>query len=139
MFHCIYLHTVFHCLVSLCLSSKTLSTHTYTLNIQDGIIIRTVAQRRKGRTEQENTLIAKTKPCKVERLGPSAVQMTLVEGRNRQIRKMMEAIGFTVVRLHRVEFMGIQLSNGLKEPGDWDYLDEEEMNLVENALRLAQQ
>ena len=61
--------------------------------------------------------------------------MTLVEGRNRQIRKMMEAIGFTVVRLHRVEFMGIQLSNGLEEPGDWDYLDEEEMNLVEDALR----
>ena len=69
---------------------------------------------------------------------PSAVEMTLVEGRNRQIRKMMEAMGFTVVKLHRVEFMGIQLSRGLNEPGDWDYLDEVEMNLVKAALRSAQ-
>ncbi|KAL7492543.1 hypothetical protein ACHAWT_001615 [Skeletonema menzelii] len=106
--------------------------------LREGIIIRTVAQR-KGRTEQENTLIAKTKQCKVERIGPSAVQMTLVEGRNRQIRKMMEALGFTVVRLHRVEFMGIRLDRGLVEPGDWDYLDEEEMKLVKDALRSVQQ
>ncbi len=68
--------------------------------------------------------------------------MTLVEGRNRQIRKMMSAIGFTVVRLHRVEFMGIQLadtprSKGLNKPGDWAYLDEHEMKLVKRALRGA--
>jgi pseudouridine synthase len=101
---------------------------------KDGIIIRTVAQR-KNKSLEENTLIAKTKPCKVQRIGPSAVQMTLVEGRNRQIRKMMEAIGFTVVRLHRVEFMGIKLSRGLEVPGDWDYLDKDEMELVKAALR----
>jgi 16S rRNA U516 pseudouridylate synthase RsuA-like enzyme len=93
--------------------------------------------------------------------------MTLVEGRNRQIRKMMEALGLRVVRLHRVEFMGIGLTstpssrssrkeeNGnsrnsrvnnlaaaaddgeLKRPGDWAYLDEREMNLIENAIQLA--
>jgi hypothetical protein len=67
--------------------------------------------------------------------------MTLVEGRNRQIRKMMQAIGFTVVKLHRVEFMGIALGdhtntrNGLKRPGDWAYLDAFEMDLVKEALR----
>ena len=115
-----------------------LSFHYGAFNTQDGIVIRTVAQR-KGRTEEENTLIAKTKRCKVERIGPSSVEMTLVEGRNRQIRKMMEAIGFNVVRLHRVEFMGIKLSRGLNYPGDWDYLDEEEMDLVKAALRTAQQ
>lgn len=68
--------------------------------------------------------------------------MTLVEGRNRQIRKMMQALGFTVVKLHRVEFMGIRLgdsssddaSKGLKRPGDWAYLDASEMNLVKKAL-----
>lgn len=107
--------------------------------MQDGIVIRTVAQR-KGRSEEENTLVAKTKQCKVERIGPSSCQMTLVEGRNRQIRKMMEAMNFRVVKLHRVEFMGIQLSKGgLTRPGDWAYLDEDEMKLVENVLRLAQE
>ncbi len=106
--------------------------------IQDGVTIRTVAQR-KGRTEQENTLIAKTKKCEVKRIGPCSCEMTLVEGRNRQIRKMMQALGFTVVKLHRVEFMGIKLTRGLKQPGDWDYLDANEMKLVENALRSAQE
>lgn len=105
---------------------------------QDGIIIRTVSQR-KGKSEEENTLIARTKKCKVKRIGPSACQMTLVEGRNRQIRKMMEALGFRVVKLHRVEFMGMQLSRGLDRPGDWAYLNEEEMRLVENALRLGKE
>lgn len=87
--------------------------------------------------------------------------MTLMEGRNRQIRKMMGALGFTVVKLHRTQFMniyidrgglrrrrpsdsstktGIQqfdddiLSSGLLQPGDWAFLDQDEMSLVENAL-----
>jgi len=83
--------------------------------------------------------------------------MTLVEGRNRQIRKMMQALGLTVVRLHRIEFMGIYLEGrggqgegegeggqgesegkGLERPGNWAYLDVNEMKLVENALRSAQ-
>ena len=103
--------------------------------LRDGIVIKTVAQR-KGRSEEENTLIAKTKRCKVERIGPSSCQMTLVEGRNRQIRKMMEAVGFRVVKLHRVQFMGLT-NDGLQRPGDWAYLNEEEMELVKDALRLA--
>lgn len=70
--------------------------------------------------------------------------MTLVEGRNRQIRKMMQALGFKVVRLHRIEFMGIKLSEtslskGLSKPGDWEYLDDEEMKLVTRALRAAEE
>jgi len=106
--------------------------------LRDGIVITTVTQR-KGRSEEENTLVARTKNCKVERIGPSSCQMTLVEGRNRQIRKMMQALGFRVVKLHRIEFMGIHLTEGLKFPGDWAHLDEGEMELVENALRLAQE
>lgn len=95
---------------------------------------------RKGRSEEENTLVARTKPCEVERLGPSSVRMTLVEGRNRQIRRMMEALGLRVVRLHRVRFMGIRLgTNGLKRPGDWARLDEGEMGLVEDAIRSARE
>lgn len=46
----------------------------------------------------------RTLPAEVELLGrvPSkCLRITLVEGRNRQVRRMMEAIGRTVVRLHR--------------------------------------
>jgi 16S rRNA U516 pseudouridylate synthase RsuA-like enzyme len=80
--------------------------------------------------------------------------MTLVEGRNRQIRKMMEALGHAVIKLHRTEFMGIRLvspsgagggrggggggdgggGSSLERPGDWAYLNDEEMRLVEDAL-----
>ena len=84
--------------------------------------------------------MAKTKECNIERIGPCSCEITLVEGRNRQIRKMMEALGFTVIKLHRVEFMGIKIddtsvSRGLNSPGDWAYLDASEMKLVEKALR----
>jgi 16S rRNA U516 pseudouridylate synthase RsuA-like enzyme len=106
-------------------------------------VIKTVAQR-KGRSEAENTLVARTRPCGVTRTGSDACRMTLVEGRNRQIRKMMEALGFEVTRLHRIEFMGIRLASSsgagggggssLERPGDWAYLDDGEMRLVEDAL-----
>ena len=113
-------------------------------------MIKTVAQR-KGRSEAENTLVAKTRPCEVTRTGSDACRMTLVEGRNRQIRKMMEALGYAVIKLHRIEFMGIQLvsppgaggggrggggggGSSLERPGDWAYLNDEEMKLVVDAL-----
>jgi 16S rRNA U516 pseudouridylate synthase RsuA-like enzyme len=81
--------------------------------------------------------------------------MTLMEGRNRQIRKMMGALGLTVINLRRIEFMGIKLqqqqqdttttdtsnsttaiptSSSLDRPGDWAYLNKDEMKLIEDAL-----
>ena len=63
--------------------------------------------------------------------------MTLYEGRNRQIRKMMGALEYTVVRLHRVSFGGIGLGV-LEGPGDWEYLDEHEMKIVRELLQQSQ-
>ena len=75
----------------------------------------------------------------MERLGPRRCRMTLFEGRNRQIRRMMEALGRRVVRLHREEFLGIRLRTPgrVERPGDWAPLDAGEMRLVEGALRGA--
>jgi hypothetical protein len=39
---------------------------------------------------------ATTRPCKVTRLGPKMFQIILTQGLNRQIRRMCEALGFTV-------------------------------------------
>lgn len=66
------------------------------------------------------------------------VQMTLYEGRNRQIRKMMASLNYTVIMLHRVSFGGISLSP-LEGPGDWDYLDDKEMEIVRNLLEESTQ
>ena len=62
--------------------------------------------------------------------------MTLYEGRNRQIRKMMEALNYNVLKLHRVTFGGIAL-RPLDGPGDWEYLDEVEMGIVRTVLAQA--
>ena len=64
--------------------------------------------------------------------------MTLYEGRNRQIRKMMAALNYTVVKLHRVSFGGIHLSP-LEGPGDWKYLEVEEMEMVHKLLEESTQ
>ena len=104
--------------------------------LRDGVVITTVAQRDGNRAKP---LTAKTLTCQVERLPGTrqrGVSITLVEGRNRQIRKMMGALGYEVVELHRVEFMGIHL-DPLQQEGDWVELDKVEMNLVQNVLRQA--
>ncbi len=55
----------------------------------------------------------RTKEAKVERR-KNSLRITLYEGRNRQIRRMWAALGYRVIRLHRIEMDGIPLGN-LKE------------------------
>jgi 23S rRNA pseudouridine2605 synthase len=58
-----------------------------------------------------------TAPARVRRLRPNVVELTIHEGRNRQVRRMLEAVGHPVVRLHRTAYAGLTL-DGL-EPGAW--------------------
>src|SRR3954471_6581400 len=58
-----------------------------------------------------------TAPATVRCLAPSRVELTLHEGRNRQVRRMLEAVGYPVTRLHRSVYAGLTLE-GL-EPGAW--------------------
>ena len=52
---------------------------------------------------------ATTKPCKVTRLGAKVFNIVLTQGLNRQIRRMCEALGYTVETLRRVRIMHIRL------------------------------
>ncbi len=56
-----------------------------------------------------------TRPTAVERLGPREFEITLREGRNRQVRRMCEAIDREVAALERIEFAGLRL--GHLKPG----------------------
>jgi pseudouridine synthase len=61
------------------------------------------------------------------------VQITLMEGRNRQIRIMFQTLGYKVVKLHRSDFMGITLDN-LHAPGEWTRLSTEEIQQLLRAV-----
>jgi 23S rRNA pseudouridine2605 synthase len=56
-----------------------------------------------------------TAPARVRRLAPDIVEITIHEGRKRQVRRMLEAVGHPVFALERVAFGPLRLK-GL-EPG----------------------
>jgi 23S rRNA pseudouridine2605 synthase len=58
-----------------------------------------------------------TAPAHVRRLAPNRIELVLHEGRNRQVRRMLDAVGHPVRMLHRSAYAGLTLE-GL-EPGRW--------------------
>jgi 23S rRNA pseudouridine2605 synthase len=59
----------------------------------------------------------RTAPAEARRLGPSRLALTIHEGRKHQVKRMCEAVGHPVRRLHRSVYAGLTL-DGL-EPGKW--------------------
>ncbi|MBD8164883.1 23S rRNA pseudouridine(2604) synthase RluF [Erwinia persicina] len=66
-----------------------------------------------------------TKKCKVKKEAPFVFRITLVQGLNRQIRRMAEHFGYEVTKLERVRIMNISLK-GLP-PGEWRDLTDDEL------------
>jgi len=66
-----------------------------------------------------------TAPARVRRLGTSRIELAIHEGRNRQVRRMLDAVGHPVTRLHRSTYAGLTLE-GL-EPGAWRELEPSEV------------
>ncbi|ARU95560.1 23S rRNA pseudouridine(2604) synthase RluF [Tatumella citrea] len=79
-----------------------------------------------------------TKKCKVKKEAPMVFRITLVQGLNRQIRRMCQHFGFEVTKLERVRIMNVSLK-GLP-PGEWrDFTDDELIELfrlLENSTSL---
>ncbi len=66
-----------------------------------------------------------TLPCRVRRTGERSFNIVLVQGLNRQIRRMCEALGANVTHLRRIRIMNLRL--GKLQPGQWRELTEEEL------------
>ena len=74
-----------------------------------------------------------TKRCKVEKVSRFVFRITLVQGLNRQIRRMAEYFGYEVTRLERVRIMNVSLQ-GLPV-GAWRDLTEKELAVLFDAIR----
>jgi 23S rRNA pseudouridine2605 synthase len=74
-----------------------------------------------------------TAPASARLLGPGRVELVLHEGRNHQVKRMLEAVGHPVTRLHRSAYAGLT-ADDLK-PGKWRGLTARE---VEQLRRAAQ-
>jgi 23S rRNA pseudouridine2605 synthase len=66
-----------------------------------------------------------TASAQVELIAPSRVRLTIHEGRKHQVKRMLEAVGHPVRRLHRSSYAGLTL-DGL-EPGAWRELTADEL------------
>ncbi|MGB0589109.1 MAG: pseudouridine synthase [Myxococcota bacterium] len=78
-----------------------------------------------------------TRPVEAERMSHGErhdrLQLTLFEGRNRHVRRIMEAVGHPVMKLRRLSFGGISV-DGLPL-GRWRYLEPSEVNLLRAFTR----
>jgi 23S rRNA pseudouridine2605 synthase len=76
-----------------------------------------------------------TAPARVRRLAPDRLQITIHEGRNRQVRRMCEKVGHPVVTLERVAFGPLQL--GTLQRGAYRRLSDRELAALASAEATA--
>lgn len=72
----------------------------------------------------------RTAPAKVKRIDKKEIRIAIFEGRNRQIRKMVEILGYTVNSLKRVKIGELSLGN--LQVGDYRKLTEEEIKYLKS-------
>jgi 23S rRNA pseudouridine2605 synthase len=72
-----------------------------------------------------------TAPARVSVVGDHLLRITIHEGRNRQVRRMCEAVGYPVRRLVRLR-VGPVADRGLA-PGEWRALTQDEVRALERA------
>jgi len=73
-----------------------------------------------------------TAPARVRRLGPNTLELTIHEGRNRQVRRMCEAVGHPVRSLQRTSFGPLEIGN--LAPGRWRLLSAADLERLRAAV-----
>jgi 23S rRNA pseudouridine2605 synthase len=92
-------------------------------------------ERLRGGVELED---GRTAPAEIRvlgrRAGVSLIELTLHEGRKHQVKRMLEAVGHPVRRLHRSRYAGLDL--GGLEPGAWRRLTKAEATALRRGAAL---
>ena len=101
---------------------------TYIATIKGGITVKGLNMLRSGVKIEDY----KTSPAEVEMLscekGVTVIKITIHEGKNRQVRKMFEAVGCRVIELKRISIGKVELGN--LPLGRWRYLTSHEINYL---------
>ncbi len=107
-------------------------TKTYTVTLNGIIENEAVEKLRKGvEIDDYITRPAKVKILKIDKEKEiSRLEITIHEGKNRQVRKMCETVGSKVIALHRSKIGNIEVKN--LEIGKWRYLNNYE---IEDLLK----
>ena len=74
-----------------------------------------------------------TAPTHSRRLGPGRVELVLHEGRKHQVKRMLEAVGHPVRRLHRREYAGLRVDD--LAAGDWRELRPDEVEALRSSRK----
>ena len=75
----------------------------------------------------------RTAPARVRRVAPSRIELAIHEGRKHQVKRMCEAVGHPVRRLHRRRYAGLGVET--LEPGEWRELTEPEVERLRRTAR----
>jgi 23S rRNA pseudouridine2605 synthase/23S rRNA pseudouridine2604 synthase len=70
----------------------------------------------------------KTLPTRVKKIGPAKIRIILKEGKNRQVRRICQKVGFPVKSLKRIRIKNVCL--GDLKLGEWRYLDSDEVKIL---------
>jgi 23S rRNA pseudouridine2605 synthase len=100
----------------------------YIATVRGGFVKRTALERLRAGVELED---GRTAPAQVRQLRPGVLELTIHEGRKRQVKRMCEAVGHRVQELRRVAFGPLDL--GRLEEGRARRLTKREVD----ALRVA--
>jgi 23S rRNA pseudouridine2605 synthase len=76
-----------------------------------------------------------TRPARVRRISNRRFRIVLMEGKNRQIRRMVKKVGNRVVLLKRTRVADLELGNLAK--GSWRYLTQDETRRLLKLLQLS--
>jgi 23S rRNA pseudouridine2605 synthase len=103
---------------------------TYRVVVANGPVREGALRALRGGVELEDGL---TSPARVARIAPDTLELTIHEGRKRQVKRMCAAVGHPVVSLQRVRFGPLRL--GDLKPGAHRRLGEAEISLLRTAGR----